>query len=127
MFHKHNVLNCPIVFSNNLACIDVLHDLCFTDNWYILYVRLLLDNRRRIEGLSVCKNYRFCRSLKISVIEWMVVSWTIISPILCLSCNHFGKILIQNGRIKVLAVHRCFKELCIAGEEGGRGVLFTIK
>ena len=50
-----------------------------------------------------------------------------VSTYFSLSCNHFGKILNKNGRIKVLAVHRCFKELCIAGEEGGRGVLFTIK
>ena len=52
MFQKHTILNSLIVFSIHLACFDFqifsYSMMCFTDDSYILYLKLFVENRRRI-------------------------------------------------------------------------------
>ena len=61
VFQKHIFFfNCHIVFSIHLTWIDfqiffLFHDLCFTDNSYIIYLKLFVEDKRRIGGLSVYK------------------------------------------------------------------------
>ena len=61
-------------FSYSMIC-------AFTDNSYILYLKIIVENRRQIEGSSVYRYFRSAlnpstrTSLKLSIFRWWLSQW----------------------------------------------------